>query len=143
MLVTVDNGCDAPGNTGRGGRDTLALDRAARLDAWGIANGRSRTTVLWRSSSVTDPVTGRERGISGEKPVEGEIEFSRELPALRASWGLLVEHIAERETKYRHDRVTRESEGAGWTLFAERRIGEHWRLRAEATDLLDRKSTRL
>src|SRR3546814_10496992 len=101
-------------------------------------SGRSRTTVLWRSSSVTDPVTGRERGISGEKPVEGEIEFSQELPALRASWGLLVEHIAERETKYRHDRVTRESEGAGWTLFAERRIGDHWRLRAEATDLFGR-----
>src|SRR3546814_17556723 len=84
-----------------------------------MANGRIRTPVMWRSSSVSDPVTGRERGISGEKPVEGEIEFSQELPALRASWGLLVEHIAERETKYRHDRVTREYEGAGWTLFAE------------------------
>src|SRR3546814_8692732 len=93
---------------------------------------------MWRSIRGTDPDTGRERGISCEKPLEGEIEFSQELPALRASWGLLVEHIAERETKYRHDRVTRESEGAGWTLFAERRIGEHWRLRAEATELFGR-----
>src|SRR3546814_3928930 len=92
----------------------------------------------WSSDVCSSDLTGRERGISGEKPVEGEIEFSQELPALRASWGLLVEHIAERETKYRHDRVTRESEGAGWTLFAERRIGEHWRLRAEATDLFGR-----
>src|SRR3546814_19961377 len=76
--------------------------------------------------------------MSGERPVEGGIELSQDLPALRASCGQLVEHIAERETKYRHDRVTRESEGAGWTLFAERRIGEHWRLRAEATDLFGR-----
>lgn len=139
VLVVTDNDVfDAPGNIGRGRRDTLSLELAAPLDAWGIAGGRIRTSMLWRDSSVTDPVTGRERGISGEKPVEGEIEFSQELPALRASWGLLVEHIAERETKYRHDRITRESEGAGWTLFAERRIGEHWRLRAEATDLFGR-----
>src|SRR3546814_1683128 len=100
LVVTDDNVFDAPGNIGRGRRDTLSLDLAAPLDAWGIANGRIRTTVLWRSSSVTDPVTGRERGISGEKPVEGENEVSQELPALRASWGRLVEHIAERENKY-------------------------------------------
>src|SRR3546814_3679148 len=61
LVVTDDNVFDAPGNIGRGRRDTLSLDLAAPLDAWGIANGRIRTTVLWRSSSVTDPVTGRER----------------------------------------------------------------------------------
>src|SRR3546814_14927833 len=92
----------------------------------------------WSSDVCSSDLTGRERGISGEKPVEGEIEFSQELPALRASWGLLVEHIAERATKYRHDRVTRESEGAGWTLFAARRLGEHWRLRADAHYLIGR-----
>lgn len=138
LVVTDDDVFDAPGNIGPGRRDTLSLDLAAPLDAWGIAGGRIRATALWRTSRVTDPVTGRGRGISGEKPFEGEIEFSQELPALRASWGLLVEHIAEHETKYRYDRITRESEGAGWTLFAERRIGEHWRLRAEATDLFGR-----
>src|SRR5690606_2774614 len=138
LVVTDDGVFEAPGNIGSGRRDTLSLDLAASLDAWGIVGGRIRTTALWRTSRVTDPATGLGRGISGEKPFEGEIEFSQELPALRASWGLLVEHIAERETKYRHDRITRDSEGAGWTLFAEHRIGEHWRLRAEATDLFGR-----
>src|SRR3546814_8747588 len=59
LVVTDDNVFDAPGNIGRGRRDTLSLDLAAPLDAWGIANGRIRTTVLWRSSSRTDHVTGR------------------------------------------------------------------------------------
>ncbi|HZW17354.1 MAG TPA: TonB-dependent receptor [Luteimonas sp.] len=138
LVVTDDDVFDAPGNIGRGRRDTLSLDLAAPLDAWGIVGGRIRSTVLWRNSRVTDPVTGLGRGISEEKPVEGEIEFSQELPALRANWGVLVEHIGERKTKYRYDRITRESEAVGWTLFAERRIGEHWRLRAEATDLFGR-----
>src|SRR3546814_2155855 len=70
LVVTDDNVFDAPGNIGRGRRDTLSLDLAAPLDAWGIANGRIRTTVLWRSSSVTDPVTGRERGRSEEHTSE-------------------------------------------------------------------------
>jgi hypothetical protein len=138
LVVAGDDVFDAPGNIGRGRRDTLSLDVSAPLDAWRIAGGRIRATLLWRDSRVTDPVTGRGRGISDEKPVEGEIGFSQELPALRATWGLQVEHIAERKTKYRHDRVTHESEDVGWTLFAERRIGEHWRLRAEATDLFGR-----
>ena len=34
--------------------------------------------------------------------------------------------------------MRRRSEDLGWTVFAERRLGEHWRLRAEATDLFGR-----
>lgn len=129
---------DAPGNIGDGRRDTLALDLSAPLDGWGLRGVRLRSTLLWRDSAVTDPVTGRTRGISEEKPFEGEIELTQELPGLRLNWGLLLEHIGERETKYRYDRVTRKSEAMGWTLFAEHRIGEHWRLRAEVTDLFGR-----
>ena len=68
----------------------------------------------------------------------GQVEFMQELPAWRGRWGVLIEHIAERETKYRFDEVERESEGTGWTLYAERRLGENWRIHAEVTDLLGR-----
>ena len=127
---------DAPGNIGDGRRDTLSLDLSVPVA--GLPNARLRTTALWRTSQVTDPVTGQARGISEEKPFEGEIEFNQELASLRLNWGILLEHLGERETKYRYDRVTRESEDAGWTLFAEHRMGEHWRLRAEVTDLFGR-----
>lgn len=129
---------DAPGNIGDGRRDTLALEFATPLDRIGFSGAHLRTSMLWRRSRVTDPVTGRSRPISEENPVEGSIELTQDLPAWRMNWGIEFEHIAERETKYRFDEVARESEAAGWTLFVERRIGARWRLRAEATDLFGR-----
>ncbi|TWI03061.1 outer membrane receptor protein involved in Fe transport [Luteimonas cucumeris] len=138
LVVAGDDVFDAPGNIGDGRRDTLALDLAVPLDRFGFSGARIRSSLLWRTSRVTDPVTGEQRAISEEKPVEGEIVLTQDLPALRMHWGLEVGHIAERETKYRFDEIARESEGASWTLFVERRIGSHWRVRAEATDLFGR-----
>lgn len=100
--------------------------------------------MQWRRSRVTDPTTGRPRPISEEKPVEGSIELTQDLPALRTHWDIELEHIAERKTEYRYDEIKRESEGMGWTVFVERELGTHWRVRAEASDLFGRgfKETR-
>jgi hypothetical protein len=138
LVVDGDEVFDAPGNIGDGRRDTLAVNLATPLDVWGLVGMRLRATALWRDSAVTDPVTGERRRISGEQPFEGEVELTQELRGLRLNWGVELEHIAERETGYRHDRITRESEGMGWTLFAESRVGERWRVRAELTDLFGR-----
>jgi hypothetical protein len=94
--------------------------------------------MQWRRSRVTDPTTGRPRPISEEKPVEGSIELTQDLPTLRTHWGIELEHIAERKTEYRYDEIKRESEGMGWTVFVERELGTQWRVRAEATDLFGR-----
>jgi hypothetical protein len=138
LVVTPDDVFDAPGNIGDGRRDTLAMELSAPLDRFGFTGAQLRSSMLWRRSRVTDPVTGESRPISEEKPVEASIGLEQDLPALRMNWGIEFEHIAERETKYRFDEVARESEDAGWTLFVERRIGERWRVRAEATDLFGR-----
>jgi hypothetical protein len=138
LVVTDDDTFDAPGNIGRGRRDTLSLDWSAPLDALRIPNGRIHATLQYRDSRVTDPFTGGPRRISEETPVGGEIGITGEVPRWNTSWGLKVEHIAEREAKYRFDRIERKSEGAGWTLSAERRFAHGWRLRAEAADLAGR-----
>ncbi|GAB2507145.1 TonB-dependent receptor [Pseudoxanthomonas sangjuensis] len=138
LVANGDDAFDAPGNIGDGRRDTLQLDLAAPLDGIGFHGGRIRATLLGTDSAVTDPVTGERRRIGEEKPVDGEIELSQDLPAWRATWGVLVEHIAERETQYRFDEIERKSEGVGWTLYAERRFGARWRVRAEAVDLFGR-----
>jgi outer membrane receptor protein involved in Fe transport len=138
LVVTPDDVFDAPGNIGSGRRDTLALDLVSSLDRLGLPGGQLRASVLWRTSEVTDPVTGQRRGISDENPVEGSIGVTQDIPALGLTWGLDIEHIAERSVEYRFDEITRESEGMGWTLSVERRIGDRWRLRAEATDLFGR-----
>lgn len=138
LIVTPDDVFDAPGNIGDGKRDTLALEFSAPLDRFGFSGAQLRSSLLWRESEVTDPVTGQRRGISEEKPFEGSVSLTQDLPALRLNWGIEFEHIAERETKYRFDEVARESEDMGWTLFVERRLNERWRVRAEATDLFGR-----
>lgn len=129
---------DAPGNIGDGRRDTLALEFQTPLDRLGLTGGQLRTALLWRDSSVVDPATGADRPISEEKPFEGEIEITQDLPAHRLRWGVTIDHIAERKTQYRFDEIKREREDLGWTVFIERRIGDRWRLRAEATDLFGR-----
>lgn len=138
LITTSDDTFDAPGNIGDGRRRTLTLEFSAPLDQLGFTGARIRSALLWRHSRVTDPVTGHLRPISEENPFEGSITLAQDLPALRMNWGIEIEHIAERETEYRFDEITREYEAAGWTLFVERQIGTHWRVRAEATDLFGR-----
>lgn len=141
LVTTPTDTFDAPGNIGDGRRDSLGLEFSADLDSVGLSGAHLRSSLLWRKSRVTDPVTGQARGISAENPFEGSIGFSQDLPALRVKWGVEFEHLAERETEYRFDRVSREWEDAGWTAFVERELGEHWRLRVEATDLAGRRFT--
>lgn len=138
LVTTEDDVFDAPGNIGGGRRDSLALELATPLLPGTLPGTRLRISVLRRFSRVRDPLTDLHRRISEEKPVEAEVELTQDLPALRANWGLLVEHIGERKTKYRHDRLTSGTEAIGWTLYAERRIGNGWRMRVEATDLFGR-----
>lgn len=137
VLVTAADGevFDAPGNIGDGQRDTLAFDLSAPLDRFGFNGAHLRSSMLWRRSRVTDPTTGQRRSISKEKPVEASVSLTQDLPALRMHWGIGFDHIAERESKYRFDEISRESEDSGWTVFIERRIGQRWRVRAEATDI--------
>lgn len=138
LVTTADAVFDAPGNIGQGHRDTLKLDLLLPLDRIGFHGGQLRSSLQWQHSRVTDPVTGDTRPISEEKPVDGDITLSQDLPAWRMNWGITLEHIAERKTKYRYDEIKRESEGMGWTLFVERRLGSRWRMRFEATDLFGR-----
>lgn len=141
VVAGDDDLFDAPGNIGDGRRDTLSLDLAMPLFARALPGTRLRAGVQARDSRVRDPATGESRRISEEKPIDGEIELSRELPAWGGKLGLLLEHLGERETKYRFDRITREAEDTGWTVYLERAIGNGWRLRAEATDLFGRDFT--
>lgn len=138
LVTTPDDQFDAPGNIGEGDAETLKVDVTTSLAFIGIPGGQFRSSVQWRASEVTDPVTGRHRGISGEKPVDAFVSFTQDVPGLRLNWGLDVEHIAERETKYRFDEIIHASEGVGWTLFAEWRFDDRWTVRAEATDLFGR-----
>src|SRR5699024_6754565 len=94
LVTTPDAIFDAPGNIGPGRRDTLKLDLLLPLDHIGFHGGQLRSSLQWRHSRVTDPVTGNTRPISEEKPVDGDITMSEDLPAARMNWGITPEHRA-------------------------------------------------
>jgi hypothetical protein len=138
LLLGPDGEFDAPGNIGDGRRDTLDLQLSAPLDTLGLAGGLLRASLTWRRSQVVDPATGSSRPISGEEPFEGELEFSREMPAQRLHWGIALE-LGKHEQEFRFDEIRRESEAPGLSAYIERRFGRHWRLRAEAANLFSRR----
>lgn len=129
-----DDVFDAPGNIGGGRRDSLVLDLGTSLDRIGLPNVRFASAIVWQHSRVRDPTTGESRGISEEKPLEGELSLIHTLVEKRLSWGIDID-LAERETDYRFDEVQTERVAAAWTLFAERGFGSAWRWRAELSDL--------
>lgn len=136
--VTADGETfDAPGNIGDGTRDTASVELSASLDRLGLRGMRLASTVLWRRSEVTDPTTGATRDISDEAPREGELSLTQTLPAQHLAWGVSVA-LAEVETSYRFDEVASEREGEAWSVYLERRFGDGWRLRAEASELFGR-----
>lgn len=131
LVVSGNDGFDAPGNIGEGKRDTLQLELSDSLGGHGL---RFSSKILWRTSSVVDPTTGEPRAISGDKPLQGRIDLMQTVSALRVSWGVGVE-LANRETRYSYDEVRRERDALSWNLHAEKWVGDGWRLRMEVHDL--------
>lgn len=95
---------DAPANIGEGVRDELVLDVTLPLDRVFVPRGLIKAQATWRRSAVTDPTTGQEREISGDRPVDFDIQFSQDLPAWRMNWGVNV-NGGWRRTSYRSDQI--------------------------------------
>lgn len=129
---------DAPGNIGQAWRDTMQVEFATSFSAVGLPNVRVTAEALWRRSEVTDPTTQERRPISDEPVREGEIELTHVLASRGLQWGVRYE-LAQKETRWRFDDVAQEHEAASWTIFAEQRFADHWRLRLEASDLFGRE----
>lgn len=91
-LVPVDDGMgnlfDAPGNIGYGTNNQLDIELTLPLDKIGITNGLIKTTSIWRSSRVHDPVTGQIRVISAQRPQQMEFAFTQDIESLNSTWGI-------------------------------------------------------
>jgi len=85
--VPVD-GFSAPGNIGKGTRDTAALDLTLPLARLGMAGGLLKAGGVWKRSQVTDPTTGQRRQITLESAFTGDLTLSNEVPNLASSWRL-------------------------------------------------------
>jgi len=89
---------------------TLALTSdSLPLDKIGIPNGLLKATNVFKITNVKDPVTGRDRVISGARPQDIELTLTQDINSLRSTWGVYYyncwdEHYY-RLTQVRHRRV--------------------------------------
>jgi len=115
-LIPIDRRFDAPGNIGDGTRDAVSLSLNVPLDRLGVSGGLVRFTGTRRWSSVRDPVTGEDRRISGERPFEGMVTLSRDVPAWRSSF-VLEGDLAWTQTSYRLRQIQTIDQGGWWKLY--------------------------
>ena len=97
---------DSPGNIGSGTNDELSILATIPLERLGISGGLLKTTSIWRNSEVTDPLTGRPRRISGQRPDDLEATFTQDIAHLHSTWALTWFN-GWRETYYRAGEVQR------------------------------------
>jgi hypothetical protein len=134
VLIVDGEPFDVVGNIGRGTRDIATMELSAPLDRLGLKGVLLTSTVTLLRSRVTDPVTGEKRGISEDKPVEGEIRLSQDLMGGALNWGVEVE-LAERKREYRFDEVRSKHEQLRLGAHIEFRPSAAWRIRLEGSNL--------
>jgi len=107
------------GNIGDGSQSEIELDLNLPLDNLGIPGGLLQGSVAYGVSSVTDPVTGEDRRISGvEYPWDGSIAFTQDLPERRLRWGVSMP-FGDSEPQYRVSEVRVEEKNLRMDMFAE------------------------
>jgi len=139
--VLVESGgelFDAVGNIGKGKRTSLRAELTAPLDRLGFKGMEIRTTLTFLKSRVTDPVTGEKRWISEDRPFEGDVRFTHDLPGGRWSWGLDAS-LAHQEREYRFDELRQERKGTSLGAHVELRPDSKWRIRGEIENMTSRK----
>ena len=125
---------DATGNIGRGKRTSIRAEFTAPLDRLGLKGMEIRADLTFLKSRVTDPTTGEKRAISEDKPFEGELRFTHDLPGGRWSWGVDAT-LTEKEREFRFDEVRRERTGTALGMHVEFRPTAKWRIRGEVENV--------
>ena len=87
-LLPLQGVLEVPGNIGRGTRTGFNIDLTLPLDRAGLANGRLDAQGRWQISEVEDPLSGRDRDLSGEEPYAWRVTLRQDLPERRVAWSI-------------------------------------------------------
>lgn len=128
---------DAAGNIGEGARQEYQASLSTPLTALGLRAGQIKAAVTYRTSSVTDPLTGRSREISALRPVEWEVRYSHDQAWWRGSWGFEATG-GFRERLFRLSEVQTTKNDTWLTLYADIRIDPLTNLRLEVQNSTSR-----
>jgi len=132
---------DAVGNIGKGRRTQLQADFNLPLDTAGLKGVTLQSRVLYTNSRVRDPATGLERRISEDKPLEGFVKLTHDIPAAHLRWGINYElPTISRANKI--DEIQTDRAGGRLDVFVEYKPTPRWTARLFAKNLTDNPTTR-
>jgi outer membrane receptor for ferrienterochelin and colicins len=147
-LLPLSPTLEAPGNIGNGRRWGADFEATIPLDWTGLKDARLDARFRLQDSTVTDPVTGEKRVLSGvggldpgfsfanENNWSYLIKFRQDFKELQFSWGGEVGEQAER-TRFKVDELDVRSEGVWFNVFAETSRWFGLRIRVEGINILN------
>ena len=147
-LLPLSATLEAPGNIGNGRRWGADIETTIPLSGIGLKDARLDARVRLQDSSVTDPVTGEKRVLSGvggldpglsfanENNWSYEIKFRQDFRDAQFSWGGEVGEQAERN-RFKVDELDLRHEGVFLYVFAETTRWLGVRIRLEGLNLLN------
>lgn len=133
---------DAPGNIGDGSRWLVSAEATLPLDTLGLAHGRLDLSGWYTDSRVTDPLTGVERRISGQRPHAYTVALRQDLPEHDLSWSLSVNRNGD-PVEYRLTETRETENNTIWSGYVETRRFGIGTLRVGVDHAFDRSRDRL
>ncbi|HET6629653.1 MAG TPA: TonB-dependent receptor [Woeseiaceae bacterium] len=147
-LLPLSSSFEAPGNIGDGRRWGVELEATVPLDSLGLAAARLDLQARLQDSTVTDPVTGDDRVLSGaggaEKPIPFRDEnrfafgvaFRQDFQDARVSWGWDARARADR-TRFLVNELDVYGDGTELNVFVETTRWFGRKISLSANNLLD------
>jgi hypothetical protein len=152
-LLPLTPDFEVPGNIGDGRRWGVQLEATIPLERIGLTGARLDVELRWQDSTVTDPVTGNDRVLSGvgnpSKPLtfEGEhryafaVGFRQDLEESRIAWGWDVRNRAEGQL-FKVNELDVRDEGTELNVFLETTRWLGLKINLSGNNLLDLEQLR-
>jgi outer membrane receptor protein involved in Fe transport len=157
-LLPLSESFEAPGNIGDGRRWGVELENTVPLEWLGLTGARLDVKLRWQDSSVTDPVTGQSRRLSGGSGFGGTpyidfrdeneyafiADYRQDLEEARVAWGVNMGMRAKRPL-YKVNELDVYDEGISLNAFVEttRWFGLKLRFQAENMPNLSQRRDRI
>lgn len=128
---------EAAGNIGDGRRDSAVVAVETPFAGLGGGDFLVRLRATWKDSSITDPITGEERPLSGEVPFEWEAKLSQDFTDGRVRLGVDLSGGAAAPA-WRPFELSGTERDPNVQVYAEFRARPDTTLRAELRNVTDR-----
>ena len=135
-VITPEGIYDSVGNIGPGHRDELQLDLIMPLDWLPLPGFSFQGTGTYRTSSVSDPVTGTSRRISNDAPMDGKATLTQDLPDWNLKWGVTYQNDSDK-SQYRFNEIIRDHMFPRVEAFVEFKPAPKWLIRVFGKNLSD------